>query len=858
LAERTPPVSFTDGPGGAGNLTALIDSYLPVWHFLGGFNLMFKNYLKTILRNLWKHKTFTAINIAGLSVGMAACLLILQYVNFELSYDQFNKNVGDLYRVYNDRYQNGKLIQHGTITYSAIGKAMQDDYPEVINHARVEPYGDQIITCDNKKFGDQPVIAVDNSFLSMFSYGLIAGDQRTALKDPYTVVLTETTARRYFNVQGNNVASALGRTIVMGNDSMPYKITGVCPDVPENSHLQFDLLASYVSMLAGKYPFKEADYDFKQSDFWHYIQLRPGTDYKALEAKLGAFSQRHFQGDKVSGSVEKFYLQPLARAHLYSDFEYEIGKTGSATVVWGLMIIALFIIVIAWVNYINLSTARSAERAKEVGVRKVIGAGRTQLIRQFLLESLFINIIALVSAIILMVVLQPAFNALIGHKLSYSYLFQKSFGGYSITAGLLALVGTGIFISGFYPAFILSSFKPILVLKGRFSTSKSGILLRKALVVGQFAITVALVIGSFVVYKQIRFMNRQELGMNIDQVLMIKPPSLTNFDSTFIDRENTFMRELRNTPGVLGAATSWSPMGGETGRSFNIRRADQDNTTHFTMRHNGISFGFLGLYKIKLLAGRDYAYTDFNPDFGKLHNIIVNESATKLLGFSSPEAAIGKTILRGEKRWDIIGVINNYHQKSLRYSVEPTLLMPAYSTNGPISIKVNTKDLPSTVAGIKKAFDTFFPGNYFNYYFLDAKYNEQYADDQLFGKAFSIFAGFAIFIACLGLLGLSLFATMQRTREIGVRKVLGAPVGSIVVLLSREFVQLVLLANLIAFPLAGWLMHQWLKGFAYKTGISWWIFALSGAAALLIALGTVTWQSTRAALTNPIKSLKSE
>ncbi|HEY4064505.1 MAG TPA: ABC transporter permease [Puia sp.] len=819
---------------------------------------MFRNYLKTTLRNLWKHKTFTAINIIGLSVGMAACLLILQYVNFELSYDQFNRNVGDLYRVYNDRYQNGQLIQHGTITYSAIGKALQNDYPEVIDHARIEPFGDQIITSGNKKFGDQPVIAVDNSFLSMFSYPLMAGDQQTALKEPYTVVLTERAAKRYFGVQGNDVASVLGKAIVMGNDSMPYKITGVCRDVPENSHLQFDMLASYVSLLAGKYPFREADYNFTQSDFWHYIQLRPGTDYKKLEAKLDAFSQKYFQGNKVSGSVEKFYLQPLARAHLYSDFEYEIGKTGSATVVWGLLIIALFIIVIAWVNYINLSTARSAERAKEVGVRKVIGAGKGQLVRQFLLESLLINSIALVLAIVLMTILQPAFNILIGHKLSLSFLFQKSVGGYSITAGLLALMGTGIFISGFYPAFILSSFKPILVLKGRFSTSKSGILLRKALVVGQFAITVALIIGSFVVYKQIRFMNRQELGMNINEVLMIKPPSLTQFDSTFIDRENTFMRQLKNTPGVLGAATSWSPMGGETGRSFDIRRADQDNTTHFTMRQNGISFGFLDLYKIRLLAGRDYTYTDFNPDFGKLHNIIVNESATKLLGFSSPQQAIGKTILRGNKKWDIIGVINNYHQKSLRYSVEPTLLMPAYSTNGNISVKVNTKDLPSTVAGIKKSFDSFFPGNYFDYYFLDAKYKEQYANDQLFGKAFSIFAGFAIFIACLGLLGLSLFATMQRTKEIGVRKVLGAPIGSIVILLSREFVQLVLLANLIAFPLAGWLMSQWLRGFAYHTQISWWIFALSGLAALVIALGTVSGQSVRAALTNPVKSLRSE
>src|ERR1022692_71573 len=355
---------------------------------------MLKNYFKTAWRNLRKNKVFSFINIAGLAIGMAACLLILQYVNFELSYDQFNKNVSDIYRVYNDRFQNGKLIQHGTITYSAISKAMQNDYPEVINHMRVLPWGNNIITSGDKKFGDQFVIAVENSFLSMFSYSLIAGDYKTALKDPYTVILTQTTAVRYFGVRDNNLNSILGKAIIIGRDSLQYKVTGICQGVPENSHLQFDILVSYVSMLAGKNPYKEADYDFKDSDFWHYIQLRHGTDYKAVQAKLGAFSQKYFQGNKISGSVEKFYLQPLANAHLYSDFEYEIGKTGSATVVWGLLIIALFIIVIAWVNYINLSTARSSERAREVGVRKVTGATRSQLIKQFLTESLLINVIA--------------------------------------------------------------------------------------------------------------------------------------------------------------------------------------------------------------------------------------------------------------------------------------------------------------------------------------------------------------------------------------------------------------------------------------------------------------------------------
>ncbi|HLZ87527.1 MAG TPA: FtsX-like permease family protein, partial [Puia sp.] len=403
-----------------------------------------------------------------------------------------------------------------------------------------------------------------------------------------------------------------------------------------------------------------------------------------------------------------------------------------------------------------------------------------------------------------------------------------------------------------------SSFRPILVLKGRFSASKGGILLRKGLVIGQFAITVALIIGSLVVYRQIRFMNKQELGMNIDQMLIVKPPSLTEWDSTFISRMNSMTNDLARIPGIRGAATSWSAMGGETGRSFNVRRIDQDKTIHFTTRNNGISMGFLELYNIKVIAGRGYTYTDFNPDFNKLHNIIINESATKLLGYATPQDAIGKTILRGQRQWTVIGVINNYHQKSLRYPIEPTMLMPAYGTNSAISIKINTQDLPVTIAAVKKVYDAFFPGNFFDYYFLDARYNEQYANDQLFGKAFAIFSGFAIFIACLGLLGLSLFATAQRTKEIGVRKVLGASVGNIVLLLSRDFIGLVIVAFIIASPLAWLVMHRWLQDFAYRINIEWWIFMIAGLLAVTIALVTISYQAIRAAVANPVRALRSE
>src|SRR6266496_4917484 len=821
---------------------------------------MFKNYFKTAWRNLRKNKVFSFINIAGLAIGMAACLLILQYVSFKLSYNQFNKNAADIYRIYNDRYQNGKLIQHGTITYSAIGKALQDDYPEVINHARVEPFGSVIIINNEKKIGDQEVLAVDNSFLTMFSYPLIAGDVNSALKDPYTLILSRTSAEKIFDVKDGNFSQIVGRSVSMGTDSIPYKVTGVFKDVTENSHLRFDILASYSTLYAGNNPnaYNEADYNFTDSDFWHYIQLKHGTDYKTLQAKLPAFSLRHFEGNKVSGSDEKFYLQPLSRAHLYSDFEYEIGRTGSATTVWGLLIIAALIILIAWVNYINLATAKSMERAKEVGVRKVAGATKQQLIRQFLSESFIINIIALALSLLIVTLVQHGFNSLIKYNLSLSYLFQKGLSGYSITIALIGLIIAGILVSGFYPAFVLSSFKPILVLKGKYATSTKGIVLRKVLVVGQFAITVALIIGSFVVYKQIAFVNAQDLGMNISQMLIVRPPELTKWDSTFINRENSFTIDLKKLRHVEGATTSWNLPGGETGRSFNVRRIDQDSTTRFTMRHSGIGIGYIGLYKIKLLAGRDYTYTDFNPLFGKLHNIILNESATKLLGYSSPQDAIGKTIYRGEKKWDIVGVINDYHQKSLRYPLEPTMLFPAYSTNSWISVKVDTKDLPVTIAAIKKTYYAFFPGNLFDYSFLDERFNAQYANERLFGKVFAIFSGFAIFIACLGLLGLSLFATAQRTKEIGVRKVLGASVSNIVMLLSKDFIKLVIIAFVIASPVAWFIMHNWLQDFAYRISISGWVFVLAAMLAAFIALFTISFQAIKAAIANPVKSLRTE
>jgi putative ABC transport system permease protein len=819
---------------------------------------MFKNYFKIAWRNLINNKADSAINIIGLSIGMAACLLILEFVSFELSYDRFNKNANEIYRVTNDRFQKGKLVQHGTITYSAVGPAMKSDFPEVLNNTRVEPIGSQILTDNTKKYEVKDAFAVDNEFLSVFSYPLIAGNPKTALKEPNNIILSETQARKIFTVRDNDFPSLLGKTLQISRDSLPYKITGICKDVSENSHLQFDLLISYITLYEQKYPWKEAEYDWTDSDFWHYLQLKPGTDYKKLQAKFDAFSKRHFQGDKISGSDEKFLLQPLLKTHLYSDYEYEIGKTGSSTDVWGMLIIATLIIVIAWVNYINLTTARSMNRAKEVGIRKVSGATRPQLIRQFLTESLLMNFISLGIALGLIFLVQKSFNQLVERDLSLSYLFSQSVTGLDIKTIVISCLVLGILISGFYPAFVLSSFKPILVLKGKYSQSGKGVFLRKLLVTTQFAATVALIIGSFVVYKQIRFVNNQDLGMNLSKVLIVKPPQLTDFDSSFISHENSFKAELIQNPGIIMACTSNRVAGDEMARVFNVHRTDKNTDAQLTMRNMGVDYNFLNLYDIPLLAGRNFTPLDYNREFKNLHNILISETAAKSLGYTSNQDAIGKTIMMWNKSWDIIGVIKDFHQKSLHYAMEPVLFLPFYGSGNPISVKLKTKDLGSTIEFIKAKYNAFFPGNLFDYYFIDDHFNALYNNDLLFGKIFALFAGFAIFIACLGLLGLSLFTTAQRTKEIGVRKVLGASVPNIVFLLSKDFIKLIIISFLIASPVAWMVMHNWLEGFAYRIPISWWIFPCAGLLAFFIAIGTVSFQTVKAAGMNPVTSLRSE
>jgi putative ABC transport system permease protein len=821
---------------------------------------MWKNNWKIALRHILKNKTSSAINISGLAIGMAACLLILQFVGFEFSYDQFHENENRIFRVVNDRYQNGKLVAHGTITYSGVARAMKEDFPdEIETYSRMEPFRSLLFILGDKKT-DESGLAVDNSFLSIFSFPLLSGDRATALKEPNSVMLSEKLAKKFLVDGKTDPQEMMGKMIVIENDSLPYKVTGIFKNVAGNSHLQFDFLLSYLTLYSGgNGRWAEAEHNFTIEDFWHYILLKPGVDYKKLNAKFAGFSQRHFKGNKVSGSDEVFYLQPLAKAHFATDLQYDFVKKGNSATVWGLLIIAFFTIGIAWVNFINLATARSAERAKEVGVRKVIGALRFQLIRQFLFESLLINTIGLLLAVVLVYMVQPAYNHLLGFELSMDYLFTKGISGYAVMGGLAAVMLAGILISGFYPAFVLSSFKPIAVLKGKFSNTGKGILLRKALVVTQFAITIGLIVGSFVVYRQISFMSKKDLGFNMDKVLVVKPPFIGSWsnDNFFISL-NSFKDEVKQLAAVKGITGSNRVPGLELGRALDVRRMDDQANNKHVVRNWGVNYDFNQLYQIKILAGRDFMKTDHRNNFMHIQSIILNQSAAKLLGFANPQDAIGKKVFAFDTARVVIGVTTDYHQKSLHHPVEPTMLIPVSGPNNSFSIRLSSRNLSQTIAAIGKKYEAFFPGNPYDYYFLDEQFNEQYKGDRLFSKVFSLFSGLAILIACLGLFGLSLYTITQRTKEIGVRKVLGASVQSIVLLLSKDFIKLVIVATIIAVPAAWWAMNTWLNDFAYRIGLAWWFFAAAALLALLIAMATISFHAIRSALANPVNSLRSE
>jgi putative ABC transport system permease protein len=834
---------------------------------------MIRNYLKIALRNILKNKVFSAINVFGLGIGLASCLLIFQFVTFQLSFDTFNEKFDRIYRVTNDRFQHGKLIQHGTIMYPTIGPTMAKDYPEIEAYTRIMPAGDLNVTIDDRNYRGEQVHFADEHMLSIFNYPLIAGDEATALKEPNSIVLTQTTAAKYFQLPVANAADAINKTLIWGRTDT-YKVTGILKDIPENSHLHFDALASYSTLYSGED--KGADISWTWSDMRHYLLLKPGIDYKTLEAKFPAYSDRYFQGDKVSGSVEKFYLQPLKDAHLYSDYEYDIADTASGKAVWGMLVVAVFILVIAWINYINLTTSRAMDRAKEVGLRKVMGALKNQLMKQFIFESILVSLIAFALGIIIVQLLQGSFNEIIHGNLSWIKVFTEM--NTTNVLALIAIMVVGILLSGFYPAFILSAYQPVTVLKGKFQRSAKGNFLRKSLVVFQFTASAALITGTLIVSKQLNYMNEADLGMNIKNTLIINGPELTPWDSTFINRVEDYKHTLSGIKGVSSASVSSRLPGSRLGRSFGIRLADMPADQKYTLSNYSVDYQFFNVYGVKLLAGRGFAITDHNPDFNELKSVVINESAVKLLGLRSNEEAIGRELVWGttnrpanapkggagvtigpvDRKWTIIGVVNDFHQESLKKPKEAIVFRPVYSTYAPTSLKVEAGQEKQVIAEAERVYKQFFPGNSFVYQFLEERYNNQYNDDNRFGKVIGIFTFLGIVISCLGLIGLSSYTAIQRTKEIGIRKVLGATTASIVTLLSRDFIKLVLFATALSLPVAWYFMNEWLASYPYRITMGWMMFALPVVLILVIAAMTISAQVLKTAMADPARTLKYE
>lgn len=815
---------------------------------------MIQNYFIIALRNVLKSKVFSAINVLGLSIGLAACLLIFQFVSFELSYDKFNEKLERTYRITNDRFQHGRLIQHGTIMYPTIGPTMARDFPEIEEYTRLMPGGTLNVKIEDKNFRGERCHFADEHFFSVFSFKVLAGQRPTLLKDPHTAVLTATTASKYFGPSRNH-SDFIGKTFYWGLDPQPYRVDGICEDIPTNSHIQFDALVSYSTLYSGED--KGADNSWTWSDMRHYLVLKPGTNYKELEAKFPAFSERYFKGDKVSGSVEKFYLQPLTDAHLYSDYEYDIATTASGKAVWAMLVVAVFILIIAWINYINLTTSRALDRAKEVGLRKVMGAAKSQLIRQFILESLVITSMAFIAAIGLVFALQSSFNRIVGYELSMKSVFTSL--NFSHILLVFSVLAAGALLSGFYPAFVLSSYQPVTVLKGKFTRSSKGNLLRKALVVFQFTSSASLIIGTFIVSKQIAFMSNADLGINIKNIITIKSPGLTPWDSTFVERVESYKHALAQISGVVNATTTGRLPGDRLGRSFGVRLSDSEAL--YTLANMNVDHSFFDTYNVSLLAGRKFMPADHEADFDKLDKLILNKNAIQLLGIKSPEDAIGKELLWGSdgtRRWTIVGVVNDFHQEGLQKPMEPIFFRPIYSTGSLTSVRVNTTDMAETLSAIGETYKNFFPGNAFEYSILEDSYKRQYSDDTRFGKVISIFTVLAIIVSCLGLVGLSSYTAAQRTKEIGIRKVLGASLINIITILSYDFVRLVLVAALLALPIAYFSSQDWLQGYAYRITPHWTQFVVPVVIVLTIAAVTISFQIMKTAMTNPAETIKYE
>jgi len=809
------------------------------WSFV-----MFQNYITTALRNIFKNKGFSLINVTGLAVGMAACLLIFLFVQDELSYDAYHEKADQIYRIAVDYKLRSQEFEVATVG-PVVAETMISLYPEVEDAVRFRDPGDLIIQYGDISFRESAAVFTDPSFFNVFSIPLIAGDQKTALAEPHSLVLSRKMAEKYFRND-----NPLGKTLKVGNRD-DYKVTGVIEKIPDNTHFHYDFLLSMASLDESRVP------SWLTLNFQTYLLLKPGSDTKVLESKFSELVTKYVGGEieKITGISAKlafgsgqfrfqFYLQPLRDIHLHSDLLAELEANSDIKYVYIFSAIALFILIIASINFMNLSTARSAGRAKEVGVRKVLGSQRIQLIRQFLAEAVFFSFFSMILALFLVSLFLTTFNHLSGKSLSISSLSSLFFIGMILLIGIL----TGI-LSGVYPAFFLSAFQPVKVLKGELQRGVRSGPLRNSLVVFQFTATIILIIGTLSVYRQLQFIQNRKLGFEKEHVLILDNANLLR------DQSQAFKGEVLTHPEYLSATvTGYLPI--PSSRNATTVFPEGDVRSSSTVQFWTVDYDYIKTLGMTIARGRDFS-REYSTDTS---SVIINQRAAREFGW---EDSIGKKIsLPTSTKGDfitlhVIGVVEDFHYESLRDNIAP-LILRLGEDRGHISFRIRTENMNKTITLLKRKWNEFLPIQPFDYYFMDDRFDTMYRSERRIGEVLGVFAFLAVIIGCLGLFGLASFTSERRTKEIGIRKVLGASIPNIMKLLLREFFILVVIANIISWPIAYFVINRWLKGFAYRAPLSIWIFLASGCSAILIALLTVSYQAVKSAVTNPVDSLRYE
>jgi len=798
---------------------------------------MFKNYLKIALRNIKMRKGYSFINIAGLAVGLSCCILILLYIRYELSYDKYHSDSRYIYRVVRE-YQ-GEPNWYNSSEHP-LAATLKEDFPEVVKATRVKKNDEVgVVEYNSKRFNEEGIYFVDQDFLEIFTFPLVSGDIHAALKEPFSVILTQEMAEKYF---GNEepVSKTLRIKEWYGERKYDYKIKGVLKNIPENSHFTFDFLVSYNTLYTLKRGGRDSVETWSYYEPKTYVKLESHANPINLEGKFPAFL-RKYKGE--DSSSERLRLQPLTDIHLGGNLRYELETNSNMRYIYLFSAIAFFIMLIACLNYINLSIARSAKRAIEVGMRKVVGANKVQLIRQFLGESMVFCILALMISFLLVELVLSAFSTLIERNLTLS-LFQD-------LDMLLVFLGIAVFIgflSGSYPAFFISSFQPIQIIKGTLRIgSKSSAGFRNSLVVVQFVVSIVLIVCTFVIHNQLSFIRNRNLGFDKEQMVTVY-----TMDRNLKRNPESLKRELLKNPEILGVSASLD-LPTTIRRTSTIEWEEQGERRKLGLNYTFVDYDFFNVYDIELAKGRKFS-EDFSMD--KEQAVVINETAARNLGLEDP---IGRRFQTQGREWTVIGVIKDFHFQSLHWEIAPLVFL-FYEGRGIdyFSIKFSPSNIPSTLGFIKEKWIKFSPEFPFQYAFLNERVDKIYKAEQKLGQSFNIFTLVALSIACLGLIGLASFISEQKRKEIGIRKVLGADFQSIIILLARDFVKCIAVAAVIAWPIGYFVMERWLQNFVYRTSIGIEIFILSGLLAFVIALTTVSYQSIKDALANPVDSLRYE